>query len=232
MRWDDKKELFEWAKDKAKELMIVLVTRNSSPYQISMVCDRFGKPRTGRPKVNIENPDLPVPMIRNTRSKKCGCRFELMGVREKKEQGNPSPKWVLGVMEGRHNHNLFKSLHGSAYVGRMKPEEELLARRWGDGRKTPKQIVGELRKSFPGNVTSRKTVANFLQKMHYEDRGELTVTQWSLKFLVDNEYVVYPLRDRRTDEVEILFFANKESLRLMKKFPYVVIIDATYKTNK
>ena len=34
------------------------------------------------------------------------------------------------------------------------------------------------------------------------------------------------------NEVQILFFAHKESLRLLKKFPYVVIVDATYETNK
>ena len=94
------------------------------------------------------------------------------------------------------------------------------------------QILSELKKTFPGNVISRKQIANFLQKLDYEDRGELTVTQWSLKFLVDNAYILYPLRNKAKDEVEIIFFANKESLRLLKKFPYVVVMDATYKTNK
>ena len=49
----------------------------------------------------------------------------------------------------------------------------------------------------------------------------------------DNGYLFYPLRNvKKGDEVEILFFAHPESIRLLKKFPHVVIIDATYKTNK
>lgn len=213
-------------------MVMALIKRTSNPYQISMVCEKFGPTRSGRPKVNIDNPELPVPKIRRSRSKKCECRFELYGVRMKREPGIPNPKWVLGVIEGRHNHPILFDLGGNAFMGRMTPEEQLLARRWGDGRKTPKEIISELRRSFPGNVTKRKQVANFLQKLQYEDRGELTVTQWSLKFLVDNDYVVAPIRDKGTNEVQILFFANKESLRLLKKFPYVVIVDATYKTNK
>jgi len=89
-----------------------------------------------------------------------------------------------------------------------------------------------LRANNPGNVTKRKQVANFLYKLNFEDRGELTVTQWALKFLADNDYVFSPVRDVNTNEVQILFFAHRESLRLLKKFPYVVIVDATYKTNK
>ena len=102
----------------------------------------------------------------------------------------------------------------------------------GEGRKTLKQIVSELRKNFSWNTTSMKAVANFLQKLHYEDRGELSVTQWSLNFLREQKYVCYPLRSRITSAVEILFFAHVDSLWLFKKYPHVVIIDATCKTNK
>lgn len=214
--------------------MIALVTRNSSPYQISIVCDRFGKPRSGRPKVNKENPELAVPRLRKSKSKKCECRFQLLAVRKKNIPGVAGEKWILGVIEGRHNHVLLASFHGNAFMGRMTEEQELCARRWGDGtgRKTPKEIISKLREKYPGNVTSRRQVANFLQKVNYEDRGELNVTQWSLKFLRDHDYVVHPHRDTTNGEVAILFFANQESLRLLKKYPYVVIIDATYKTNK
>ena len=230
--WDSKKELYKWVKEKGKELVIALVKRNTNPYQISIVCDRFGPWRSGRPKVNKENPELPVPKIRKSRSKKCGCKFEIMGVRKKKKAWTVGEKWMLGVIEGRHNHKLRTSFEGHAFMGRMTEAEQVCARRWGDGRKTPNQIVSELRQNFPGNVTSRKQVANFLQKLQYEDLGDLTVTQWSIRFMVEQKYIVHPLRDAKTDEVAILFFANPESLRLLKKFPYVIIIDATYKTNK
>ena len=68
--------------------MIALVIRNSSSYCISMVCDRFGKSRSGRPKVNADNSELPVPRIRPRRSKKCGCTFELYGVRTRVEESS------------------------------------------------------------------------------------------------------------------------------------------------
>ena len=159
-------------------------------------------------------------------------RFELLGYTSKKKTRDSQTKWRLGVVEGRHNHPPTFDLAGNAFMGKMTSVEEHLARKWGDGRNTPKQIVAKLRNDNPSNVTKRKQVANFLYKLYFEDRRELTVTQWALKFLADNEYEFSPVRDMNTNEVQILFFAHKESLRLLKKFPYVVIVDTTYKTNK
>jgi len=225
--WDTKEDLYSWAKETARALMIVLIKRSSNAYRISMVCERFGR---AAPLGNN--------IVRKSTTKKFLCKFELLGVLSEKnreldyESQRQNQKWILGVIEGRHNHRILKSLHGNAFMGRMTPEEKIAVRRWANGRKTPKAIVGELRIDFPGNVTSKKQVANFLQKLEYEDRGELNVTQWSLKFLMEHEYVMYPLKNTITNEVEILFFAHKESLHLLKKFSYVVVIDATYKSNK
>ena len=63
--WDSKEEMMEWTKQRARDLMIVLVHRTSSKYCVDFVCDRFGKPRSGRPKVNLKNPELPVPRLRH-----------------------------------------------------------------------------------------------------------------------------------------------------------------------
>ena len=204
--------------------MIVLIKRSSNSYRISMVCERFGRVAP-----------LSNNVVRKSKTKRCLCRFELLGVLSDKDPEldcESQRQNQIGVLEGRHNHRILRSLHGNAFMGRMTMEEKAVVRRWGNRRKTPKDIVGHLRLDFPGNVTSTKQVSNFLQKLEYEDRGELNVTQWSLKFLVEHDYVIYPLKNTITNEVEILFFANKESLHLLKKFPYVVVIDTTYKSNK
>jgi len=198
---------------------MALIKKTSNPYHISIVCEKFGKRVTQA-------------RMRKVDSKKCGCKFELIGCRAEKDPNSPNPKWMWGVVEGRHNHPSTWDMGGNAFMGRMTPDEQVLVRGWGDDMRTPKQIVAKLRSNNPENVTKRKQVANFLYKLQYEDRGELTVTQWSLKFLKDNGYTVAPIRDSSTNEVQILFFAHRDSLRLLKKFPYVVIVDATYKTNK
>lgn len=40
------------------------------------------------------------------------------------------------------------------------------------------------------------------------------------------------MRENKTNEVDVLFFAHPESLKMLRRFPYVFVIDATYKTNK
>ena len=154
---------------------MVLIKRSSNHYRISMVCERFGR---ATPLSNN--------IIRRSKTKRCLCKFELIGVLTEKnrelerECQREDQKWIIGVLEGKHNHKILRSFHGNTFMGRMTIEEKAVVRRMGNGRKTPKEIVSNLRQDFPGNVTTTKQVANFLQKLEYEDRGELNVTQWSL----------------------------------------------------
>ena len=136
------------------------------------------------------------------------------------------------MVDGHHNHDIATTFEGHSFMGRMTPLEEDTVRRWTDLRMNPREIQTELATVFPGNVTSIKQINNFRQKMQFEDLGELTVTQWTLQFLTDKEYKVFTRREKLSGEVDILMFANPTSLHLLKLFPYVVVIDATYKTNR
>ena len=151
--WETKEEVYKWAKNIATGLKIVLIKLNSNRYRITMVCERYGP----------EHPP-PVNPLRSSYSKKCGCRFELLGCLTKKDpslskkDAIEQQRWILYVVEGRHNHTPPKTLDGNAFLGRMTPDEQLTVRRSGNARKTPSEIVEQLREEYPGNVTSAKQV--------------------------------------------------------------------------
>ena len=112
--------------------MMALIRKNTSPYEVSIVCDRYGESRRVREDAKLMNSGkvhVYKPRIRNSRSKKCGCRFELLGYRSDKKTGDSQTKWRLGVVEGRHNHPPTFDLARNAFMGRMTPDEDCLAKK-------------------------------------------------------------------------------------------------------
>ena len=155
---------------------MVIVTRRSNERHVSLTCGNFGEYRSGKKKLSEDDPNEVV-VIREGHSKKCRCTFELYGIRMKKQVGVETRKWILNVLSGQHNHKLPTSFIGHPYMGRMTPEEQCIIRNAGEIFTRPRDIIAQLRKKNPENVTSTKQVANYLRKMQYEDRGEMTVTQ-------------------------------------------------------
>lgn len=224
-----------------------LVIRRSNYRHVSLVCEYFGEQREvkkvgdGSSKEVSASKDVSASkQVAEedsgwTRSKKEHCTFELVGapVKKKKYDFCVGRKWRLRVVSGTHNHKLRKeSWNGHPIFGRLTEVEKLLVRELAESFMPPSQICHQLRKKFPGNCTSTRQVSNFLQRVQFDERGALTVTQWSLRFLKEHKYEVFPLRENKTNEVDVLFFAHPESLKMLRRFPYVFVIDATYKTNK
>ena len=53
-----------------------------------------------------------------------------------------------------------------------------------------------------------------------------------MKVLVEKHYVYWHRNDETTNEVLDLFWAHPKSILLAKCFPFVVLVDCTYKTNR
>ena len=73
--------------------------RSSNAYYISMVCERFGRA-----------PPLSNNVVQISKTKRCLCKFELLGVLSNKDQEldcksrRENQKWIIGVLEGIHKH--------------------------------------------------------------------------------------------------------------------------------
>jgi alpha-glucosidase len=219
--------MLDWARQIAVSKNFVLVIKNSNPNTVILTCDLAGKYRCGKrvlPGAEIRSIYKPRT---DTPTRKCGCPFELIGVRIKDKNG-----WVLKVKCGQHNHGLANSLVAHPYAGRLTAEQKEFVKEKFLYLANPKMVLQELRAKYPGNVTSIRQIYNMREKLILEDCGELTVTQWSLKFLKDRGYIVHPRRVSGSDVMNVLFFVHPTGLRMLKMFPYVVIMDSTYKTNR
>ncbi|TYI10893.1 hypothetical protein ES332_A09G172000v1 [Gossypium tomentosum] len=113
--------------------------------------------------------------------------------------------WTLRVICDQHNHPPAQHIEGHAYASRLKENE--------------KKLLVDLRsKNDENNISTLKTIYNAWQKL----RSSQNVSKTLIQFSVNNI----------SNELENLFFIHPRSLDIWRAFPHVLIVDATYKTNK
>lgn len=189
--------------------------------RIELGCDRGGKYKRSKKCLPIghnNSRDF-------TATKKNQCPFMLKGV----PQGDDT--WKVVVKCGLHNHDIDTTLFGHSFVSRLSNEEFEHIRRQTNGHVKPKIIFGTLKESFPQNLSKMKAIYNARQKLRVEARQGLTLIQYLLKMLKENDYVFNYLEDC-DHNITNLFMCHKKSIQLAKCFPHVFVLDCTYKTNK
>ena len=136
------------------------------------------------------------------------------------------------MKNGRHNHGLSKSLEGHSFAGRMTAAETRLVRDMSAAGAMPKDILTALRQRDETNVTSSAQIWNQRYIDRIKARDGRTETQQLLYLLKSKGYYHVYRTMPGTEEISDMFFAPKESLDVLKLFPYIMAIDATYKMNK
>ncbi|KAK9053111.1 hypothetical protein SSX86_029741 [Deinandra increscens subsp. villosa] len=216
-----KKELFDWAFERACPKGYVLSTKRSSTHaltgeytKISIWCDRSGK---YVPKGTQQ---------RKTGSKKCDCPFLLKGTYIKILAG-----WKLEVVNHEHNHEPSENLEGHAMAMRFNDEEVGNVRQMKNQKIRPRHILTEIKKNNPKNLSSKRTLYNILAKIKGEETIGNTPMQVFFSLLAKGGYIYYDRTSPGTNRVDGVFFVHKHSYKLWRAFPHFLGIDATYNTN-
>nr|KAJ0187879.1 hypothetical protein LSAT_V11C900487460 [Lactuca sativa] len=211
MNWKFKscQELLEWTKNTAHSLGYVIVTRRSKTYgnsfvhTIILICDHR---REYKPKEYT---------CRASGSKRTNCQFQLEGKYSKEHD-----KWMLRVICDEHNHPPTQHMEGHPFARWLSVDETRLV-----DNLTRKNVQNE------NNVSTIKTIYNAQQKIRMHEQAGRTPIQVVMSLLHTNDYV-YEFTTRDSNELENLFFVHPTSWKIWRAFPHVLIIDATYKTNK
>ena len=199
--------------------MVLVIKRSWSiehnrPGGVLFACEQYGKYR----KKGAD--------IRSTQTKLMDCKFALYG------REDPLGVWKMYVEHGTHNHQLPKCLKGHAYAGRLNTEEVDMSQILQEIGTRPKSIGYGLRQWNKQNVSSSRTLTNTLSKLAVQERGHRTMTQHALyKLRRHGYYFQYNTQPADPTTLTNLFLAHPDGLRLLNKFPYVIVLDCTYKTN-
>ncbi|XP_012852997.1 PREDICTED: uncharacterized protein LOC105972579 isoform X2 [Erythranthe guttata] len=209
--FSSKEELKEWAKSTGREHDMFLITQSTKIDNVFITCERYGKARnTG--KTNV--------------TKKCQCPFMLSG--RKKRNG----VWKLSITNGKHNHPLKIYDYGSSLVSRLTQEQYETTAALLKNNVKPKDILEHLRKENPGIKTSLRHIYNARTKIKAEAMSGRTLMQQLMQCIEENKYVKWLRADPSTGQIMDVMFVHRESIELLKLYPYVLQMNSTYETNK
>ncbi|XP_012858121.1 PREDICTED: uncharacterized protein LOC105977367 [Erythranthe guttata] len=214
-----REELINWAKETAVSHCHRLICQSRRENAQYMTCDKYGHGR--QTNIDVEDP-------RNSGTKKCGCPFKLIGKRSRFDE-----LWRLTVSDGRHSHRPTLFPHGQGTTSRITPQQKARIKELRNSHVKPMLIMDRLRKDDPTIQTSMKHVYNELAKIKSEEMEGMTVIQFMMHNFQKGEYRYWHRVDSETSNtITDIMFACPESIQLLRLFPYVILMDCTYKTNK
>ncbi|XP_012837783.1 PREDICTED: protein FAR1-RELATED SEQUENCE 5-like [Erythranthe guttata] len=225
-------ELLKWVREVGRRLGMVFtimssnpgLNRRRTPYMV-LVCERAGEYRG----TNVPGKFETAKRKRSTRSKKCNCLYKLKGTKLGMDDDNVG--WKLEFVFGVHNHPCFPNLEGHAYAARLTSEEMKIVEEMSNALVQPKAILTTLKKRDETNVAEMKTIYNARHRLQALEKAGRSQMQLLMTKLSEHNY----LEDHRSNEdgeVTDLFWSNPTCLALGRSFPYVLLMDCTYKTNR
>lgn len=194
----------------------VIVIKNSRRnYNVVFQCDRGGVYRST--KIST----------RNTGTKKINCPFRLEG-----KYSAVDDSWKVKMICEMHNHQPSFHLEGHPYPRRLNENETRLVEDLLEKNVKPRDILSTLKKQNVNNLSTIKTIYNADEKFRRTKLGGRSQMQVVMDFLDCNGFVHESRANSSTNELEDLFFAHPKSLEIWRAFPHVLLMDATYSTNR
>ncbi|KAJ0548314.1 putative OTU domain, MULE transposase domain, FHY3/FAR1 family [Helianthus annuus] len=215
-------ELVEWCRDVGRVNGYALVTKRTiydkqgsgQPLKIWLTCDCAGEYKS-------------TATVRRSGTRKTGYKFQLIGA-YKKRLGY----WDLRVEKAKHNHEPFLYPEGHPSLMRLTPSEERTVEQMTHQNIKPRDILVAIKEQNPHNVSTRNTIYNARAKLGRMEQVGETPMQILFYRLEKVGFVFYHRTSQNGERVEDVFFIHPESNMLWRAFPHVLLIDATYKTNR
>ncbi|XP_058752123.1 putative protein FAR1-RELATED SEQUENCE 10 [Vicia villosa] len=220
-RFVTREEVIRWVKETGiNNKVTVIITRSDTETgkrgrsnKIIFACDKGGKYKD---KSETQSA-----------TKRCGCPFKIRSTPAKDGSG-----WKVDVKCGVHNHGLPDRLEGHSFVGRLTTDEKQHVADLTKRHVPPRHILTSLQERDPENVTRITQIYKHKSVIEAGIRGPRSEIQHLLKLIEEANYVYWSRKQDDCEVVRDIFWAHPDSVKLLNLFPTVLIMDATYKTNK
>ena len=138
----------------------------------------------------------------------------------------------MRVKCGRHTHQLLTTPIGTNAFGRLSKAQKDLVNEHADLDVGPKATLTALKKLDPENVTTLPQIYRQRHKHRSTKRGPRTDIQEVLRLIESHNYLCWSRKIPESDVVSDIMWAHPTSIKLLRLFPKVLILDSTYKTNR
>ncbi|KAI1004522.1 hypothetical protein K3495_g3695 [Podosphaera aphanis] len=141
--------------------------------------------------------------------------------------------WILRITIANHNHEPSSDMRDHPTARRLNSSQRTKIRQLLKSGVPPKQILNCLREDDPTVLATPRNIYNERRNQ----RDEELMGRASLEVLLDDLHQPGPgwsCQIQRDGENRLthLFFSCSQSVELLRRYPYTLVIDCTYKTNR
>ncbi|KAI5673945.1 hypothetical protein M9H77_14309 [Catharanthus roseus] len=131
-----------------------------------------------------------------------------------------SENWQLFVHNGRHNHKIAVYNHAHAQTEQFRKSHV-----------SPRNILPFFREQNIGCAVIAQKIYNIVTKIKNRMKGRNTVEE-VLSLSAERGYTVFYRNYEESNVLSDIVVAHPTSIAMIRTWPYVLIMDTTYKTNK
>ncbi|KAI5656921.1 hypothetical protein M9H77_25714 [Catharanthus roseus] len=177
--------------------------------------------RPYKPVVDDEEEEVQVKRQGPYGTKKCGCPFKLKG-----KQMAMCENWQVFVYDVRHNHTIGVYTHSHTQAAKLTEEQLIQIEHFRKSHVPPVIFY-----YFFGNKIAQK-IYNIVTKIKKNKiQGRNTVEE-VLYLSAKRDYTVFDRNCEDSNVLSDIVIAHPISIEMLRTWPYVLIMDITYKTNK
>ncbi|XP_038708499.1 uncharacterized protein LOC120003553 [Tripterygium wilfordii] len=171
-----RQSLIDWVQQTRRKLGYIIVIYISDiggfskKHRLQVKCDRDGNYQSKKPST------------KQTSTKKIECSFKLRGRKIKLHDD-----WVVEVVCPEHNHDPASHMKGHPHVDRLYESEIQIMVDMSAQNAKSRDILTELKKRDPNNVSTIRTIYNAYKKHKTTERSGQSQMQVVFSFLNDHE---------------------------------------------
>ncbi|KAI5666830.1 hypothetical protein M9H77_16683 [Catharanthus roseus] len=143
-----------------------------------------------------------------------------------------SKNWQLFVHNGRYNYKIVVYHHGHAQAARLKEEQLQQTEQFRKSHMPPRNILRFFREQDVGFAVSAQKIYNVIAKIKKNRMQRKNTVEEVLCLSAQRGYTVFYRNHEESNVLSDFVVAHPTSIAIIRTWPYILIMDNTYKTNK
>ncbi|KAI5672306.1 hypothetical protein M9H77_12670 [Catharanthus roseus] len=140
--------------------------------------------------------------------------------------------WQLFVHDGRHNHAIGVYSHCHAQAAKLTEEQLIQIEQFRKSHVPPRNILRFFREQNVGCTVSSQKIYNVVAKIKKNRMQGRNTVEEVLSLSAIRDYTVFYRNREDSNMLSDIVVAHPTSIEMLRTWPYVLMMDTKYKTNK
>ncbi|KAI5669167.1 hypothetical protein M9H77_19020 [Catharanthus roseus] len=143
-----------------------------------------------------------------------------------------SKSWQLFVHNGKHNHKVAVYNHGHSQAAKLTEEQLQQIEQFSKSHVSPRNILRFFREQDVSCTVSSQKIYDVVAKIKRNQMQGRNTVEEVLRLSAQRNYTVFHRNREESNVLSDIVVAHPTSIAMIRTWPYVLIMDTTYKMNK